>query len=311
MINHQSFNKVQKSKESLPSVPDPVQAVSEAPETENSAERQKGVLRQLQEGHFTGVADVRLRINFHDEISAMENEQLKSVADGETNKFINTITDFLNPQEQKDEDLAPIIDAFIVDAKNVDAFIADAENAKADFLGKENPSIDSLLDDLEAAFKKLLAGLDGLIQETVAEAPAPVLAEEIVETVIDSANEGEPVVSVLAEETPVVELPVEELPEAPVPEEPIAMDEPVVVEPPVEAEDNAAAQIAQLIEDLTSLFDTAVGELKDTLSNTSALPELSEPNGNGVAFEKFLNIYNDLYGIGTAVGQTSSFEIEA
>jgi hypothetical protein len=70
-------------------------------------------------------------------------------------------------------------------------------------------------------------------------------------------------------------------------------------------------QIAQLIEDLTSLFDTAVGELKDTLSNTSALPEISEPNGNGVAFEKFLNIYNDLYGIETSGEPTPSFEIEA
>ena len=81
--------------------------------------------------------------------------------------------------------------------------------------------------------------------------------------------------------------------------------------PPVEAKDNAAAQIAQLIEKLTSSFDTAVSGLKDTLSNTSALPELSEPNGNGVAFEKFLNIFNDLYGIGTAGGPTPSFEIEA
>ena len=76
MINHQGFSKVQKSKEDLPSVPDPVQAVPKAPEIENSAEGQKGVLRLLQEGHFKGVSDVRLRINFHDEISAMESEQL-------------------------------------------------------------------------------------------------------------------------------------------------------------------------------------------------------------------------------------------
>jgi hypothetical protein len=298
MINHQNFNKVQKSKESLPSVPDPVQAVSEAPETENSAEGQKGVLSLLQEGHFNGVADVRLRINFYDEISAMENEQLKSVADGETDNFINTITSFPKFQELNDEGLPAIIDAFV----------ADAEKA---FLMEENPLIDNLLDNLEAAFKDLIDGLNGLIPETVAEASAPVLAEEIVETVIDTANEEEPVISVLAEEIPVVELPVEEMPEAPVPEEPITMDELAVDVPPVVAEDNTTDQIAQLIEDLTSLFDTAVGELKDTLSNTSALPELSEPNGNGVAFEKFLNIYNDLYGIGTAGEPTPSFEIEA
>jgi hypothetical protein len=256
------------------------------------------VLRLLQEGHFNGVADVRLRINFYDEISAMENEQLKSVADGETDNFINTITSFPKFQELNDEGLPAIIDAFV----------ADAEKA---FLMEENPLIDNLLDNLEAAFKDLIDGLNGLIPETVAEASAPVLAEEIVETVIDRANEEEPVVSVLAEETPVVELPVEEMPEAQVPEEPITMDELAVDVPPVVAEDNTTDQIAQLIEDLTSFFDAEVVVLKDTLSNTSALPELSEPNGNGVAFEKFLNIYNDLYGIGTAGEPTPSFEIEA
>jgi hypothetical protein len=33
--------------------------------------RAKGVIRLLQEGHFQGVADVRLRINFHDELSRL------------------------------------------------------------------------------------------------------------------------------------------------------------------------------------------------------------------------------------------------
>jgi len=267
MINHKSFNHVQKSKESLPSVPDSVQAVSEAPETENSAEGQKGVIRLLQEGHFKGVADVRLRINFHDEISAIENEQLKSVADGEIDKFVNTITDFLKSQELKDEDLTAISDTFT----------AAAEKAKTDFLMEEKPSTDNLLGDLEAAFEDLIAGLNGLIPETVAEAPVPVLAEEIVETVIDMVKE----------------------------------DEPAVVVSLAETEDNTATQIAQLIEELTSLFDAAEDGLTDTLGNTSALPELSEPNGKGGAFEKFLNIYNDLYGIGTAGEPTPSFEIEA
>jgi hypothetical protein len=301
MVNHLSFNKVQKSKESLPSVPDPVQAVSEAPETENNAEGQKGVLRLLQEGHFKGVADVRLRINFHDEISAMENEQLKSVVDEETDKFINTITGFLESQELNDEDLKAVSDAFI----------ADAENAKSDFLMDEDPSTDKLLGDLKAAFEDLLAGLESLIPVKASEELAPVLTGEIVETVIDTVEGEDPVILVLAEETPVVDLPLEEMPEAPVPEEPIAIDESTAGVLPVEAEDNTAAQIAQLIEELTSLFDAAVGGLKDTLSNTSALPELSEPKGNGGAFEKFLNIYNDLYGIGIAGEPTPSFEIEA
>ena len=184
-INHQSFNKGQKTKESQPSVPEPVQAASKMLELEKSDEGQKGVLRLLQEGHFKGVADVRLRINFHDEISAMENEQLKSVADGETVKFINTITSVFESEALKDEDLSAVIDAFM----------DDAEKAKTDFMMDDNPLTDELLNDLKTAFEGLIAGLKGLIPETVDKVSAQVLNEEIVETVIDMAGE-EPVVSV-------------------------------------------------------------------------------------------------------------------
>jgi hypothetical protein len=295
MINHQGFNKVQKSKEDLPSVPDPVQAVPKAPEIENSAEGQKGVLRLLQEGHFNGVADIRLRINFHDEISAMESEQLKSAADGEVDRFINTVTDFLKSQEQTDEDLTPV----------VDAFLADAENAKAKFLTEGNLSIDALINDLKAAIENLIAGLNGLIPETAVEELAPLLTEEIVETVIDTVKEEEPVAFV-ADETPVAEVPLEEMPE-----ETVVTDGPDVNAPPLKAEEDVAAQIALLIEELTPLFDAAASGLKDALSHTSALPELSEPTGNGVAYEKFLNIYNGLYGLGADEQPDSSFKIEA
>ena len=77
------------------------------------------------------------------------------------------------------------------------------------------------------------------------------------------------------------------------------------------AEEDVAAQIALLIEELTPLFDAAANGLKDALSHTSALPELSEPTGNGVAYEKFLNIYNELYGLGADEQPDPSFKIEA
>ena len=282
MINHQGFSKVQKSKEDLPSVPDPVQAVPKAPEIENSAEGQKGVLRLLQEGHFKGVADVRLRINFHDEISAMESEQLKLAADGEVDRFIKTVTDFLESQEQTDKDLTPV----------VDAFLADAENAKAKFLTEENPSIDTLINDLKAAIENLVAGLNGLIPETAVEELAPLLTEKIVETVIDTVKKEAPVSSVANEE-------------------PVVTDEPGMNAPPLEAEEDVAAQIALLVEELTSLFDASASGLKDALSHTSALPKLSEPTGNGVAYEKFLNIYNELYGLLADEQPDPSFKIEA
>ena len=56
------------------------------PAAENNIDEDgaKGVLRLLQEGHFKGVADVRLRINFHDELAAIEQAHLRASAQENT-----------------------------------------------------------------------------------------------------------------------------------------------------------------------------------------------------------------------------------
>jgi len=51
--------------------------------------RAKGVLRLLQEGHFKGVADVRLRINFHEELTAIAHENLVPVVEGKVAGIIS------------------------------------------------------------------------------------------------------------------------------------------------------------------------------------------------------------------------------
>lgn len=46
--------------------------------------------------------------------------------------------------------------------------------------------------------------------------------------------------------------------------------------------------------ELTAAFDAALAGLLDTATAAGALPPVSEPSGNGVAYAKFLAIYNDL-----------------
>ena len=53
------------------------------------------------------------------------------------------------------------------------------------------------------------------------------------------------------------------------------------------------------IEGLESSFAAAMEELVNSLNGVQVLPELSEPNGNGVAYDKFLAIYNEMLGAGT------------
>jgi len=60
------------------------------------------------------------------------------------------------------------------------------------------------------------------------------------------------------------------------------------------------ADLQSYIEELESAFEAAMEELIGGLGEVQILPELSEPSGNGVAYEKFLAIYNELRGIETA-----------
>jgi len=64
--------------------------------------------------------------------------------------------------------------------------------------------------------------------------------------------------------------------------------------PLVESEETTDYE-AQL-QSLRGTFEAAMQTLSDALTPTSLLPELSLPTGNGVAYEKFLGIYNELQG---------------
>jgi hypothetical protein len=51
------------------------------------------------------------------------------------------------------------------------------------------------------------------------------------------------------------------------------------------------------ISGLTEAFETAMGDFTGGLDGVVVLPELSEPSGNGAAYEKFLAIYNEMLGL--------------
>ena len=66
----------------LQNPPDPAQ-IEESSSTEPQSESQesdaeKGVLRNLLAGHFKGVSDVRLRINFFEELAAIEAAEVQT-----------------------------------------------------------------------------------------------------------------------------------------------------------------------------------------------------------------------------------------
>ena len=63
------------------------------------------------------------------------------------------------------------------------------------------------------------------------------------------------------------------------------------------------------LENLQSVFTTASDEFTKAVNDLQILPELSEPNGNGVAYEKFLAIYNELRGFNTTADESVDFTV--
>lgn len=291
-------------------------------ETTESSDSQ-GVLRLLQEGHFKGVSDIRLRINFFNDLAAIEAEQLQAVADEQIDGILQSIGSIVGslleesaPEPESSPVLlpppppppspvpqqapppapmlapppVPILAPTPVDANGdgvIDSFpaitvkIAAATNApppppppnvaqlqeefnqavnqlKDDFLTAEAPSTDALLEGIQSAFDKLLESLEAAL------APP--------------------------------EEPAELLPNAPLPNTtpnaPLPNTAGVVIE--LLSEPESAPETQPVIEDLTAAFDAAMGELIDAFGEVKVLTPTSEPNGNGGAYNKFLNIYNEM-----------------
>lgn len=59
---------------------------------------------------------------------------------------------------------------------------------------------------------------------------------------------------------------------------------------------------------LRMAFSNEIDDLKNALGTTHILPELSEPTGNGVAYDKFLTIYNEMQTPRVPLDITSSTE---
>lgn len=201
----------------------------------------KGVLGLLQEGHFKGVSDVRLRINFSEQLNAIEAAKLQAVAEQKVNAVL--------------ESVGGVVNSFLAAEENelTEEQTAGVSDLQESFVQAVSGYTNEPVTDLNNAFEDFVEALRDLF------APPALTQEENTTTEIESAD--------------ALELP---------------------------------WQI--FIEDLQSAFTTATDELTQAFAEVRILPELSEPNGNGVAYEKFLAIYNDLRGLGNSAAEQPTNE---
>lgn len=213
-------------------------------------ERTRGVLRLLEAGHFRGVADVRLRINFFDEIAALESAALAPAAEEKVAALLDAVTAAVDALPEisglSEEEKAAVAE---IEA----AFRAPVGGSLGAFVAAPTVDATALLAGIQDAFDALAGSLRALLEGA-------------------SPAGGSPAV-VAAEET--ADAPATE------PTEPTGLD----------------ASLAGL----SAAFTAALDDLAAALDGARLLPPLSEPNGNGAAYEKFLSMYEEMLGAGVSV----------
>lgn len=243
----------------------PVESVSKDPE------KVPGVIGLLEEGHFKGVSDVRLRINFFDQLSARAEAAVVPVIQEQTGNLITTITDAIGQLTVAlggGEETGVALDT-LADQFN-EAVQSAVEQPTADI------SIDAsaLETTLQAAFDDLVLAVTELFNAAEDEEIVPPDTE-----VAETTEENQ--------ETAPAESPVE----------------PTGDEPP--PEDEPALTLEEAIASLSELFQESLTSLIASINEAARLPDPSEPSGNGGAYDKFLAVYDELRGQPLAIDENA------
>ncbi|MCH8966911.1 MAG: hypothetical protein IID43_04480 [Planctomycetes bacterium] len=286
--------------------------------------RAKGVLRLLDEGHFRGVADVRLRINFFDELSAGATRQAQAAvgdASSELRGEINRSVDELLTAIGTDDENAALIGEAI---QTFEASLAEAVSA---FQSSDAPSTETLATEIQTAFDTLLATLTTTLlpSDQAPVTPPPTDADEAPNAVVASpADDGvgagtddaasspksdDGAGSLRASTTDRVSLvasadsTIDQREVAAIDTEPDGLSDPAVTpssdaDAPTDAPvvSDETTRLDALIAAFVETFELALSSMLSTITETQNLADPSPPSGNGSAYEKFLAIYNDLRG---------------
>lgn len=225
-------------------------------------QRGEGVVRLLQEGHFKGVADVRLRINFYDQLQAATTQK--------SNEALATGS----------ESLVAAVDAKFGEFMDAFQLPDDAEGLMTDFQQAADGLIGALQDgssDSTAVFNGLGEAFANLMTALQQYAPEPAAedAGDTMETVPDITEDAEGVEGTVAAAVDSGETASG------------VAEEPAAAEP---------TEFMLALQGLQDWFEAEIDSLKKSVGDLQSLPALSEPNGNGVAYNRFLEMYNALEG---------------
>jgi hypothetical protein len=255
-----------------------------APEAAQDSEKARGVLRLLEAGHFKGVADVRLRINFFEQLSANAASQGASTAQSLVSDLVETVNGRIN------ESIRPLGDGenkaqVIEDLRS--GFESAAQAHVGDFASGEGIDVDGLAEAIQSSFDALVDGL----RQALTKPDSTEVTGEATDDALDAAH-------ILRE------APEEVSSRATVgarAHADVATDDTVVEPQHMEGEDDPNAALEAALASLVGAFEPLLAQLIDSVRDVLQLPDPSPPSGNGAAYDKFLAIYNGLRGVAPEV----------
>ena len=254
----------------------------------------RGVIRLLEAGHFNGVADVRLRINFFDELSARAQETAQPILQEQGALLADTIS----------SGVEEIAGSLAVDQETRDALgvlVEDFNGAVLTAISNETDSqpVDGagLEASLEAAFEAFVGQLTDLLGSTRDEGSISVDADN--EPVIEAVGSPTPQVVTQADgDEAMVQDRTGEL--AAIESEPVSVELGQADDPTLTA---ASQTLEEAIASLRQAFSDSLSALLQSFQSSLSLADPSAPTGQGVAYEKFLATYNELRSVTTSVDQ--------
>ena len=223
-----------------------------------------GVTRLIQEGHFQGVSGLRLQINFNEQLSGITRQAVASTTNAGAESILTAV----------DSVVAQFVDGNSLDSSMLDGISAAqqsfSEAAAASFAEFQSGSIDStqLLASLQTAFDDFLETIEALVPSDGTS------GSEGQQLVVEIEAEVESAQGVIPTGGDII---------------PVEQTEAEIVGP----------DFAAFLTALGDAFSGALQELGAALASAeNTVPEIAEPNGNGVAFAKFLDILNVIQGGG-------------
>jgi len=239
--------------------------------------RAHGALRRLQEGHFQGMSDLRLRINFRQEIERIEVEAARERVDTAAADLLRDVRGEIEGAQSD----GTITSGASGDVQRLHGeFEFTATRFVASYDAADAYGFNELTTRLEQAFDTLVTALRDVLAAFGAEAPddaAPSGTDFRLRFTTQTTSLSGSFASGSARTEVPHRTPSENVEAAPADEAPLA-----------------SSGLESFFARLSATFEAALSVLGDAASQR-LFPELSLPNGNGGSYEHFVSVYRESY----------------